>query len=266
MSRLLGKLAFIHRRLWQRDGWYKAATLFGPPPLIGAMLAATVWFGMTELRATSDQPIMWAKPAPVAEWKTSAHDAASVPPAGPLPATGADGMLVGYETGWRVTAHPIEISQTMDVDIKTTALAGLNVAGTSVDMSDILLGGPSGVLFVADGIGALVIRTPGIYALAARLTRPTGERADCLVRLGFANRRVVSNLEINLAATFARDFGPGYFDLQPGLYLLSWAFGCWHDREMSGTGRLTILIGHPGSEVPEPLGPDEIVRPKRAIK
>ena len=267
MSRFLGKLAFVHRRLWQRDGWYRAASLFGPPPLIGAALAAAVWFGMTDLRTTTDQPAIWAKQRPVAEWKTTAHDAPALPPAKPLPPMGENGLPVGLESGWEATAHAITVSETMDVDVKRTALVPLRIEGTTVTMADVLAGGPPGTLYVANGFGILVIREAGTYAVSARLTRPAGPAADCLVRVGeLGSRRIISELTINMVRDVRKDFQTEYFNLQPGLYPLAWAFGCWHGHEMLGPGQLTILIGRPGSEALEPLRPEEIARPKRAAQ
>lgn len=46
MKQVVAKLAFVHRRLWQRDKTYRAALLLGPPPLFGCALAVALWVGV----------------------------------------------------------------------------------------------------------------------------------------------------------------------------------------------------------------------------
>jgi hypothetical protein len=217
MKRFVAKLGFIHARLWQRDGLYRAAALFGPPPLLGAAVAAVIWFGVAAVSPMPQGSLSWAVPHRNAEWDPSSASPEIVRPDRPLPATGADGMLVGYRSGWAVTAHPIQIDRTMDVNVSATALNAMTINGTSVDMADILAGGPKATLYVAVGIGFLAIRTLGIYALRAHLQRPSAPAADCLVRLGFGSRRISSDLEVDMVSEVRKDFTVDHFDLQPGL-------------------------------------------------
>ena len=64
MSRFFQKLSFIHHRLWQRDGIYPAALLLGPAPLLGGVLAYTLWIIVAALggTATNDASLRWAVP------------------------------------------------------------------------------------------------------------------------------------------------------------------------------------------------------------
>jgi hypothetical protein len=86
--------------------------------------------------------------------------------------------------------------------------------------------------------------------------------ANYLLRLGFGPRRVVSEVELSIANDVSKTFDPAKFDLQPGLYSIGWAFGCWRDREVVGPGRMTVLLSHPGEPHLAPARSDEIVRLK----
>jgi hypothetical protein len=79
------------------------------------------------------------------------------------------------------------------------------------------------------------------------------------VRLAFGGGFVVANLELDLLNSITKSYNTDRFDLSPGLYGISWAFSCRHGREMSGLGRLTVLIAHPGEATPQPARPDDIV-------
>jgi hypothetical protein len=261
MTRLFGKSGFIHRRLWQQDALYRTALLFGPAPLLGCLLAGAVWGGVEALRSTPHQMAQWAVPQGPKMWSTANDQPHAVAPTKPLPATGADGALAGYAAGWRVATAPIQVSRTLDVDVKTTRLTGFVLNEPAVDMSEIIAGGPRNALYVGIGSGFLVVKAGGVYALSARLERPAGQAADCLIRLGFGQYRIVSNLEIAVVNDVSKAFDAARFDLKPGLYSIGWAFGCWHDQEVTAPGRLVLLIGHPGEPTPQPARPDEIVRP-----
>lgn len=264
MMRFFSKLRFIHGRLWRRDGVYRAATLFGPPPLIGAMLAGAVWVGVMAFRPAPSESLRWAAPQRAAFWNTTSATPEVVRPGMKLPAAGADGRLAGYEPGWQATTHPIEFVPPMDLDVKATSLAAMTVNGMSVAMADIVAAGPKGTWYVGSGIGLLAIRTPGIYSLAARFERPASQPADCLVRLALGPRRITSNVDMNLQNDISKDFDAARFDLQPGLYPVGWAFGCWHGRDVVGPGRMTLLIGRPGEPSLRPAHHDDVVRPMRS--
>ena len=259
MKQLVAKLGFIHRRLWQRDAGYRAAVLLGPAPLVGAVLACGLWGGVLGLKEVTYQPPNWAVPSKNESWHSDASQPQILQPAKPLPEAGPDGALVGHEAGWNVAAHPIQVSQTMDVNVKPNQLAGFTIKGPSVDMAQILAGGPKTPLYVGIGTGFFVVREPGIYALSLRFERPPGAVADCLTRLGFGPHRIVSNLSLNVSEA-SRKYATAWFDLRPGLYPIGWAFGCWHDSEVIGPGRMIILVSHPGETKLLPARPDDFVR------
>jgi hypothetical protein len=71
---------------------------------------------------------------------------------------------------------------------------------------------------------------------------------------------VISNLNVNVASAVSRDYAAAWFDLRPGLYPIAWAFGCWHNNEVAGPGRMTILISRPGDNTLLPAGPGDFVR------
>ena len=50
-------------------------------------------------------------------------------------------------------------------------------------------------------------------------------------------------------------------EVQPGLYSVVWMFGCWHDREMTQSGRISLLIGQGSEQKMAPVRPDDILRP-----
>ncbi|ACB96368.1 hypothetical protein [Beijerinckia indica] len=263
MSQLFSKLGFIHRRLWDRDGIYRISLLLGPAPLVGCGLAAGIWIIVQALPVTAVQPPNWGKPPRTADNWSTTDEPQTLAAARPIPPAGADGGLSGYEAGWRGTINPIEIKPTMDVDVKSTALSAFFLDGSKINMAQIIAAGPKNAPYVGLGNGFLVVRTPGVYALSIRLERPLGPVADCLTRLAFGPRRIVSNLILADPGNISKTYDAARFNLQPGLYPIAWAFGCWHDREVVGPGRITVLISHPGDQALQPALPDEIVRAER---
>ena len=261
--RFFGKLGFIHRRLWERDGFYRTALLFGPAPLIGCGLVAAIWFAVREIPAPVVQPPNWAKPPPTTEnWNTTG-DPQKVEPARQMPPVDANGGLGGYETGWRAAVFALDITPTLNTDIKRTPLSSFFVDGSTIESAQIIAAGPKNTRFVGAGSGFLAVRAPGTYAITLRFERPPGPTADCLKRLGFGTRNVVSNYELGNPGNVSKTFDAARFDLQPGLYPISWVFGCWKDQEAVGPGRISVLIGHPGEQALQPARPDEIVRQER---
>jgi len=196
--------------------------------------------------------------------RTLEHRPAANRPTGAAAAASGhtDGRLAGYELGWRVTTTPIQISSTMDVDVKTTPLTAFSLEGLTVDVAQIFAGGPKVSLYAGLGQGFLAIRTAGVYTLTLRLERSAGPSADCLTRLGFGPHRIVSTLNIGFGND-VKTFEAPRFDLQPGLYPIGWAFSCWHGHEVVGPGRITLLVGHPGDPTPLPARSADIVRQER---
>lgn len=259
MSLFFSKLGFIHRRLWDRDGFYRVTLLFGPAPLIGCGLAAGIWFMVQALPGAEVRPPDWAKQPQTADWSTRG-EVQRIEPASPIPPADANGGLSGYEAGWRAAIHPVEVTATFDADVKPTPLSAFFAEGAKIDSAQFIEAGPKGTRFVGAGSGFLVIRTPGVYALSLRFERAPGPTADCLTRLAFGPRKVASNLELANAGNVSKTYDAVRFDLQPGLYPIGWVLGCWRDQEAVGPGRITILMSHPGDQALEPVPSDDIVR------
>lgn len=263
MNRFFGKFGFVHRRLWRQDGLYRAALLFGPAPLLGGLLAGALWGGVQTLERMTYRPPDWGVPQGPTVWSTATDQPPTIEPAKPLPPTGPDGELAGYAAGWRATTQPIEVGATLDVDLKPTPLTAFSLDGPTFDMAQIIAAGPKSSLYVGVGSGILAIRAAGVYALSVRFERPAAQPADCLMRLGFGAHRIVSNLEVAVVGDVSKTFDAARFDLQPGLYTIGWAFGCWHNQEVIGPGRMTLLVGHPGEQTLLPARSGDIVRPEQ---
>lgn len=262
MSLFFSKLAFVHRWLWDRDGFYRVALLFGPAPLIGCGVAAGIWFMIRAFPAPVVQPPEWGKPPQAAESWSTGGEPNTVQPALPIPAVGAHGGLSGYVAGWRATIHAVEVSPTYNTEIKQTPLSAFFVDGSTIDLAPIIAAGTKDTKFVGAGSGFLVIRTPGIYALSLRFERPPGPIADCLARLIFGPHKVVSSYNVANPGDTSKTFDAARFDLKPGLYSIGWVLGCWRDQATVGPGRITVLMSHPGDQALEPAGPEDIVRPE----
>jgi hypothetical protein len=262
MGLFFSKLGYIHRRLWDRDGFYRIALLFGPAPLIGCGVAAGIWFLIRALPAPIVQPPDWGKPPLAAEnWSTTGEPHA-VQPALPIPAAEANGRLSGYVAGWRATTHAVEVSPTYNTEIKPAALSAFFVDGSTIDLAPIIAAGTKDTKFVGAGSGFLVIRTPGIYSLSLRFDRPAGPVADCLTRLIFGSHKVVSNFNLANAGNVSTTYDAARFDLKPGLYSIGWVLGCWRDQATVGPGSITVLMSRPGDQALQPAGPADIVRPE----
>jgi hypothetical protein len=266
MRLFLGKLGFIHRRLWERDGWYRAALLFGPAPLLGCALATGIWLLVRPSPAPSVQPPPWGKPPASSDNWSTTGDPHKVEPALPIPRADARGRLSGYEPGWRGTIHALEVSPTFNTQIDPESLDVFFVDGATIDLAPIIAAGPKNGKFVGTGSAYLVIKTPGIYALSLRFERASGPKADCLTRLIFGARKVVASFNVGNPGDVSRTYDPARFDLEPGLYPLGWVFGCWRDEMTVGPGRITVLIGHPGDPALQPAAPEEIVRPEASAQ
>lgn len=258
MSKAVAKLGFLHRRLWQQDGLYRASILFGPGPLIGCALAVAVWAAAGALKPAPAAP-PWAKVEGPVTWDDAKPNA--VAPAHPLPASGPGGALVGFAPGWNEAVAPVTINPT-DVDVSRERIGRFTGDSPDIDFAQIVRHGPDDRMFVGVGFGFLAVRTAGVYAIAARLDRDGGARANCLLRLGFGPHRINSNIEIGVPASASKTFDAPRFDLQPGLYPIGWAFGCWHGKEIIGTAHMTVLIGHPGENGLQPARDGDIVRPE----
>ncbi|OAS25286.1 hypothetical protein [Methylobacterium platani] len=261
---VLRKLAFVHRHLWRRDATYRVAFVIGPPPLLGAAVAAAAWFAVQApaLQAPPSQAPSWA--VPQASPPPAADGPARVAaPVAALPAARPDGGVEGHRPGWQGSIHAIAVAPTFDVDIRPASLARFSVDHPGLDMAEILAaGGPTGQgLYVGVGDGLLVVRHAGTYALSLRYERATSRPASCLGRMVFAGRRLVSEVSVALTEADPRSFEPVPFVLQPGLYPVTVAFGCWRDGRAVEDGRASVLLRRPGEAAAQPLRADELVRP-----
>jgi hypothetical protein len=266
MRTAFAKFGFIHRRLWQRDGLYRAALLLGPAALIGVVAATGLKEAIRAFQGLGGHspPPAWAVLQRPDIWNVNDDQPQSVQPSAPLPPMTANGELNGYVPGWRATINQMEPAQAFDVSLKRDPISGFAHDGPTVDMARLLAEGPKASLFAGLGSAFLVVKTAGIYSLSASFERPAGSAANCLVRLGFGPKRVVSEVELSLVSDISQTFDPIKFDLQPGLYSIGWAFGCWHEHEEAGPGRMTVLIARPGETQLEPARSGEIVRAKTA--
>src|ERR1700722_15205880 len=141
MSLFFSKLGFVHRRLWDRDGFYRVALLFGPAPLIGCGVAAGIWYVLQAFPAPIVQPPDWGKPPQSAENWSTTGEVHTVQPARSIPSVGANGGLRGYEAGWRATTHAIEISPTYNTEITPTPESAFLVDGSTIDLASIIAAG-----------------------------------------------------------------------------------------------------------------------------
>ena len=172
MRRSFAKLAFAHRRFWQRDMTYRGAVLLGPPPLVGGIIAAAIWLGAPLLRQSQTEvngPPPWATVTP--RVVASSSEPRQVAPGMSLPAPGPQGIPVGFATGWQGGIHAVELNATMNVNVLPTRLAPLTFEDTSLDLGKIIAAGPASGRFVGVGTASVAVRTPGIYALGLRVER-----------------------------------------------------------------------------------------------
>ncbi len=262
MRRAFLKLGFIHRRLWARDPTYRMAFLAGPPPLVGMAAAVVMWSGY---HAIAGSPPQSAAGVPWARWASPVSQTGGPPllvlPDEPFPGGTMQGIPAGLTTGWSGRVQPITVGAALDVDVLPTPLARFPLDRPAIGLDRIVAAGPPGSLFVGGAGAVLAIRKAGIYGISIRTERASDRPADCLQRLGFAHRRLVSDLSLDLHGSTRHDYDPARFDLRPGLYRIAVVFGCWSGRSATGSGALTVLIQHPGDPAPQPAGPDEILRP-----
>jgi hypothetical protein len=130
----------------------------------------------------------------------------------------------------------LDITPTLSTDIKRTPLSSFFVDGSTIESAQIIGAGPKNARFIGAGSGFLAVRAPGTYTIALRFERPP--RANC----GLPQAPRFWNAQYRFELYAAR------FDLQPGLYPISWVFGCWKDQEAVGPGRISVLVGHPGDQ------------------
>ncbi len=258
MSRL-GKLAFAHRKLWERDPTYRAAFLLGPPPVLGMLIGAAVWAALNARQPPDASG--WAVPSRT----TDATDKPRMEaPLARLPAAGANGDLAGFTTGWLAGIHQAEVSPTLTVNLHSDTLSSYKVDVPEIDMARIIQEAPKTGLYIGVEEAALAVRVAGRTSIALRTDHEGGSTVDCLMRFSLNGHRIVSDYEGDLNPYTSRMPDPVDFDLQPGLYRIGVAFGCWRGREMAGPAKLSLMIRHPGEAALHPARMEDVVRPVMA--
>ena len=189
VRQLIGKIAFVHRALWQRDFSYRWAVLLGPPPLIGAGVAALVLAALHGAGTGASSPgataswAHWERPVPQ-------ESEPFVEQTRPLPPKDLSGHYRGTVPGWLGEVHRMSIDATQDVNVEELVSGTFTLDQTDVPLQRIADAGPVTGLFVGAMRTFFVARTPGLYAFSVRLTRSGTLTADCLVRLGSRHHRI----------------------------------------------------------------------------
>ena len=263
MRRFAAKLGFVHRELWQRRHAYRWAVLLGPPPLIGCAVAALVWAGDQRFLAHAPSGTT-ANDVPWAQWTRPVMEAGqpfTEVPSAPLPRSNGTNRIGGLQPGWVGGILPMTIDAVMGVNIVGTSLGSFTLDQPTIPLKRITDAGPPTGLFVGATRAFFVARTRGVYAFSARLTRDGTQSADCIVRLNSAHHRILRNEVLHAAGDAVLDFQPIAFRLDPGLFALQLAVGCWRGDVTAGSGELTLMVRHPGDEALRPAGVTEVMRP-----
>ncbi len=261
MRRLAAKLAFVHRTLWQRDQAYRWAVLLGPPPLLGCALAVLVWAVIQQMAPHAAGP---GSDAPWAHWTRPVPQEVqpfAEAPTAVLPRTDAGGRFVGFQPGWLGAIQPMSVDETMDANVIGSVLTHFTLDQPTIPLARILDAGPPTGLFVGTVKAFFVVQTPGAYAFSLRLARSGTQSANCLVRFGSDKHRMVRNISLNTNGQTVLNYPPTEFQLEPGLFFLEAAVGCWRGDHMVGPGDMTVMVRHPGELVLTPAAADEVIRP-----
>jgi hypothetical protein len=72
---------------------------------------------------------------------------------------------------------------------------------------------------------------------------------------------MVRNIRLDVNGQAVLSFAPTEFQLEPGLFLLAVAAGCWRGDGMVGPGDVTLMVRRPGQAVLKPIAADELIRP-----
>ena len=263
IKHLAGKLAFVHRTLWQREQAYRWAVLLGPPPLVGCAVAALALAAIQPLTTQTPSPASGSN-APWAHWKGAVvkqDQPITEAPTAPLPRLDETGWFAGIQPGWTGDIYAMSVDATLDINVLGTVLGSFTLDQPTIPLSRIIDAGPPTGLFVGGAKTFFVVQTAGLYAFSARLTRAGTQSVECLVRLLSHHHRLLSAVVLNAAGNAVLNFRPTEFRLEPGLFLLQVAVGCWRGDHMVGSGELTIMVRHPGEAALKPATADELTRP-----
>lgn len=263
MKRFAAKLGYVHRTLWRREQSYRWAALFGPPPLIGCAVAA-VALAVAHTYAARAPAANAGSDVPWAHWNrpfAQGGQPFTESPGAALPSGDPHGGYAGYQNGWIGDIQPISVDATLDVNVIATSEGRFMLDQPSIPLERIVDAAPPTGLFVGVEKSFFVVRTPGLYAFSARLTRTGTQSANCLVRLASGRHQMLRTVVLNTAGTAVLNFAPTEFRLEPGLFFLQVAEGCWRGDRMVGAGELTLLVRHPDDTALKPATADEVIKP-----
>ena len=247
MRRFVAKLGFIHRTLWRRERTYRWAALLGPPPLLGWAFATAAWAGAQHFMMHASSP-MAGSYAPWAHWnRPIAQDSQpfAEAPSVALPSIDARGGYVGFQTGWNGAIQPFSVDATQDVNVIASVQARFTLDQATISLERIADAAPPNGLFVGTGRSFFVIKSAGLYAFSARLTRTGTQSANCLVRFASGHHQMLRSVVLNSAGDAVLNFAPTEFRLEPGLFLLQTAVGCWRGDHVVGSGEMALLVRVP---------------------
>ena len=262
MKRFAAKLNFIHCTLWHREYAYRWAALLGPPPLLGCAIAAS-GLAIARLLAVNAPSPAAGSDVPWAHWnRPVAQDGQPFTelPGAALPPSDGHGGYLGFQSGWSGAIQPMTVDATFDVNVVASVEGQFILNQPTIPLERILDSAPPTGLFVGTGKSFFVVRTAGLYAFSARLTRAGTQSANCLIRLASSHHQMVRNVVLNSAGTAVLNFAPTEFRLEPGLFLMQVAVGCWRGDHMVGAGELALIVRHPGDTVLKPTTSDEVLR------
>ena len=260
MRRLVSRLAFVHRTLWQRDAAYRWAALLGPPPVIGVALAALCLAAFPRLWATATTQAAgapWAHGTRPPQQEAEPFQESTLP----LPARDANGRYHGLTPGWRGEIHPMSVDATQEVSVSGSVLASFSVDQPDIALQRVVDAGPPSGLFMARAQSFFVVRTPGLYTFSLRLARTGTQSADCVARLNSRRHQMIRHITLNVDKTAVLTYPTTQFRLEPGLLEVGVGVGCWRGEQVLGAGDVTVMVRRPGELALGPAAADELLRP-----
>jgi hypothetical protein len=269
------KFAYVWRRLWIDDGLFRLAVTGGPAALIGGLCLIGLGRGAPATEppglpaaasapAGPDAQAPWAKPGQPERWQTGESALNRPMPERPVPPQRTDGALYAYVYDWRVLYAPFTIGPNFEVDLGTPVFGATLIATAAMDMGRIIAAGSGADRAAAMGRAFFVARMSGVYEVSARFVRQSDSPATCVANLSFAGKLIFSKSAALSDPTNAQ-FEVARFDLEPGLFQTDYVFGCWQDERPSRSGRLELLIRHPGEDALRSPRPDDFASPQLEI-
>ena len=257
MKSLTSKLAFVHRTLWQREPLYRWSALLGPPPAIGAAFAFLVVSALQPAAPDGSGKAVWAHwTRPLPEGRGPFAEATR-----PFPPEDGIGGYRGLVRGWLGETLPIMMDATQDVNVSGEVLTRFTLDQALIPLQRVVDAGPPSGLFIGGLRAWFVVPVAGEYAFSARLTRSGTLSADCLVRLGSARHRMLRDVDLGTDGSAVLNFPPTAFRLEPGLFEITLAVGCWRGPAVLGAGTMALIVRGPGETGLREARPNELLRP-----